>query len=203
MRTKALGFTLIEVLVALALTASVAVMAYSGLSSAMVARERLVREEAVLRDLQRFFNLIGRDLRHLVARPVRNEIGELEAAVIAEEDSLLRLALTRNGWDNFAGLPRSNLQRVGWWFEDGQLSRGYWPVLDRATETPLLEAVVLEDVLEFEVRLLDEEQRSRDDAWRVRWPESDSRLDELPVAVEVSVEIEDWGRATRIYLPAT
>ena len=203
------GFTLIEIIVALAITATVSVIAFAGLSSAIAARDSLIAEEARLRDLQRFFGLFGRDLRHLVGRPVTNEYGEQEAALLAEENSLQRLALTRNAWDNFSGLPRSSLQRVSWWLDGTELHRGYWPVLDRASETPTLDALVLDDVLELEVRFLiaqaevaeENQDVADDDAWTVTWPTDGLPIEALPRAVEVTVEIEDWGRATRLFLP--
>ena len=131
-----------------------------------------------------------------------NELGEVEAAVLGDDATLMRLALTRNAWDNFAGRARSNLQRVSWWLDDGEVRRAYWPVLDRASELPMIDATVLSEVSEFEVRYLADRRSNVEGAWKFDWPVDGAAATTLPLAVEVSIEIEDWGRATRVFLPA-
>ena len=66
------GFTLVEVLIALAITAFVAVVSYNGLSTVIsgVGSTRAVAEQTW--ELNRALMILGRDLRHFVPRPVRD-----------------------------------------------------------------------------------------------------------------------------------
>jgi general secretion pathway protein J len=193
------GFTLIEMLVALAITAVVAVMAYGGLRSALEARDVLQAQERRLTQVQILFQLLSRDLRHLQPRPVTNEFEEFEPALRSEFGVPERLRLTRNGWQNFADAPRSSLQRVVWRVEDDRLLRGYWPVLDRSGELPLIERTVIDEVLDLRLRFLD--LGSGAPRWLDAWPPQDRGLDDLPAAVEVTLELEGTGRLQRVFLP--
>ena len=199
MTVRAAGFTLIEVLVALALSALVAVMAYSGVSSALLARDALAAEEEQLRQMQTFFQLIGRDLRHLHPRPIVNEYDDLEPALRSVFGEPVRLSFTRNGWQNVADATRSTLQRVVWRIEDEQLQRGYWPVLDRSGELPPIERVVVDGVLELDLRFLD--LTAGAPRWSTNWPADEVTPEALPVAIEVTLETRGMGRVQRLFLP--
>jgi len=61
------------------------------------------------------------------------------------------------GWRNPLGLPRSEVQRVGYFIEEENLVRAYWPVLDRAQDTEPLFQTLLEDVQRLEFFALDNE----------------------------------------------
>ncbi len=60
--------------------------------------------------------------------------------------------LTRQGWRNPLGLRRSGLQRVGWEYTGTELRRRYWPVVDQGQEDESLDILMLDGVLEFEIR---------------------------------------------------
>ena len=70
------GFTLVEVLIAMAITALVSVVAYSGLSAALSGAESLRSSAARSHDLQQTLGLLSRDLRQVVNRPVIDEFGQ-------------------------------------------------------------------------------------------------------------------------------
>ena len=70
---NATGFTLIELVVALAIFALLSVMAYSGLRLVLDARERTAQQAERLATLQLAFTVIGRDLEQpSTARCVTN-----------------------------------------------------------------------------------------------------------------------------------
>ena len=108
-------------------------------------------------------------------------------------------------------MPRSALQRVQWWLEEGTLWRGYFPVLDRAPGTEAIETPILEEVTRFEVRFLsslDALDSDRNDVidrrdWQDNWIADFSQPDLLPappVAVEVVLDIARLGEIRRTYV---
>ena len=75
------GFTLIEVLVAMAITAVIAVLAYVSLSTVIVGVDSVRREADQINTLNRAFQVLARDIRQVVDRPILDEFGSREAAL--------------------------------------------------------------------------------------------------------------------------
>lgn len=210
-RVQARGFTLIEVLIALSITAFVAAVAYTSLSSAIAGVE-VVRESAARSgDMNRAWMIISRDLRQFVDRPVRDEFGETEPALVGGPAARYLLSFTRSGWHNPNGLPRSHLQRVSYLVEEEALWRESWPVLDRAPDTPVQRVKLLEGVENLEVAFLPslEEVRLGPDrtsldtrGWSEHWVRDTVEPGAIlppPVALEITLELTDLGELRRIY----
>ena len=205
------GFTLVEVLIAMAITALVSIIAYSGLSAALSGAEGLRAAASRSHDVHQTLGLLSRDLRQVVNRPVVDEFGQLAPALTGGELAREMLSLTRAGWHNSTAAPRSTLQRVQWWLEEDTLWRGYFPVLDRAPGTEAIETAVLEDVTRFELRFLSSTARLESDRndvidrrdWQENWVADLSQPGQLPappVAVEVVMEIAGLGEIRRTYV---
>lgn len=192
------GFTLIELLVALMIFAILSVMAYGGLRLVLDARERMAARTDLLAELQMGFTLIGRDIEQAINRPIRDEFGDpMEAMTGAGA----RMEFTRAGWRNPAGLPRSELQRVAYFLDGGELRRASWPTLDRTQANEPGETVLLSDVAGFEFRFL-----MQDGEWLAFWPPpgdaAATGAPVLPRAVEITLETEHWGRVSRLFRTA-
>lgn len=200
---RAAGFTLLELLVALAVFAFVSMMAYGGLRSVLDAREHTDRASRNLAELQLALTLMGRDLGHVVARPVRDVHGDPQAPlrfnVYSDQP---RLELVRTS-------ARSGLQRVAWEIAEGRLYRMYWSVLDGADPAePQGRLPVLGPVAETEQTV----RGVKDWTLRFHYRDTDGslgaseswpleinpgNLDELPLALELTLELEDLGPVTR------
>ena len=115
------GFTLVEVLIAMAIIALISVVAYTGLSSALSGAESLRGASERTYDINQTWALLSRDLRQVVNRPIVDEFGQVVPALLGGEMAREPLALTRAGWHNSSAAPRSTLQRVRWWLEDERL----------------------------------------------------------------------------------
>lgn len=210
-RRSGAGFTLIEVLIALAISAFVAAVAYSSLASAMQAVESTRAAAQRTYELNRAWMIISRDLRQFVPRPVRDEFGQVEPAMAGGAAARFALSFTRSSWHNPNGQERSNLQRVNYRVEDGALWRDSYPVLDRAPESlpqqvRLLEGVeVLELVFLGDLAAAEREGRGitvDTRGWQASWVADTSAPDlELPppAALEIRMELEDLGELRRIY----
>ena len=80
---SAAGFTLVEVLIAMAITALISVVAYTGLSSALSGAESLRSASGRAHDINQTLALLSRDLRQVVNRPVVDEFGQVVPALWA------------------------------------------------------------------------------------------------------------------------
>ena len=129
------GFTLVEVLVAMAITALISVVAYGALSSALSGAESVRSAMVRSQDINQTLALLSRDIRQVVNRSISDEFDQRAPALSGGELSRYSLTLTRAGWHNSTGAPRSTLQRVSWWIEDDVLWRAHFPVLDRTPGT--------------------------------------------------------------------
>jgi general secretion pathway protein J len=211
---RARGFTLIEVLIAMAITAFVAAAAYGGVSAVLSGAERLQLAQTRTEELNRALAFLNRDLRQFVDRPVRDEYGELQPALSGGPLAWFPLSLTRSGWYNSLGQPRGDLQRVQYYLEDDALWRAYYPVLDRVPSTPRLETRLLDGVTDLEIRFLRQLEGLRvsregvvdTTGWELNWiPDTSApsaRL-EPPLALELRLEIAELGTLRRLYvLPA-
>ena len=209
--SKAAGFTLIEVLIALAITAFIAAIAYSSLSTALQAVEATRATAQRSYEVNRAWMIISRDLRQFVARPVRDEFGQVEPAMVGGLAARFPLSFTRTGWHNPNDIARSNLQRVNYRVEDGVLWRDAFAVLDRAPDTVPQQLRLLEGVevleLVFLGNLTDAQPAGRGIAletrdWLADWvPDTSTPDAELtpPAALEFRLQLEDLGEMRRIY----
>ena len=151
------GFTLLEILVALTVFAIIGVMSAQLLSQTVRSNESLTDRGQRLTDIHRAMHAIQRDIMQLTPRPVRDEFSgpgdqPLRALMIGTDGAL---EFSRDGWRNPLGLPRSEVQRVAYRWEDDKLIRGYWLVLDRAPDSEPIQQVVLEGVQQIEFFALD------------------------------------------------
>ncbi|MBL8259274.1 MAG: type II secretion system minor pseudopilin GspJ [Candidatus Competibacteraceae bacterium] len=199
MRRAARGFTLLELLVALAVFAIMATAAYSGLSNVLATRTALEAQSRRLAAVQLAVFRLEQDIEQAAPRAIRDEYGDFQTALLGGELATDQLVLTRAGWDNPLGQPRANLQRVAYRFRDGRLWRLYWDVLDRGGLSEPRETLLLDRVRDFRVRFLQAKN------WLKAWPplasdeeQTRKNREALPRAIEISLTLEDWGEITRL-----
>jgi len=191
------AFSLVELLVALAVFATMAALAYGGLDSIARTRMELGRQQDAFRDLMRGVGLIERDLRQAIARPVRGNYGEPLPALMGNSG---HIEFTRTGFANPQAEPRSNLERVLYEFDDDALKRGVYPALDRAPASAPTLSTLRGNVETFRLRYLDAGNR-----WGDTWPplrETDAGpldpLAQLPRAVEFRIGTRDYGEVSGV-----
>jgi general secretion pathway protein J len=193
------AFTLIELLVALFITAVIFAMGYGAINQALNDREALQVRQDRLTAVQKTIGILTRDFTQLAPRPIREPIGDgWQPAVRTSGDGESLVEFTRGGWPNPAGIQRPALQRVAYVFEDDTLQRQHWTVLDATLASPVVRRDLLDRVTGVTFRFMDGARQ-----WRTEWPvpqPGDLQTTNLmrPIAVEVTLELEDWGRLVRI-----
>jgi general secretion pathway protein J len=191
------GFTLLELLVAMFIAAVIFAMGYGAINQAVKSRIELQEQQAKLLELQTGVRVIEQDLVQLAPRPIRQPVGsDSYPALMASLTTQPFLALTRAGWTNPSGLQRPELQRVAYYFENGTLRREYWTVLDPTQASKAVRRDVLTHLKSVSLRFYNQGQ-----TWGNQWPLS-QRADDYPsrpIAVEITLETEDWGKIVRVF----
>lgn len=184
------GFSLVEMLVALAIFAIIAVGALGLLRFSVDAELTSRAKTQQIAQLRRFLSVWNADLAQAVPRQARDADGRertaLEAPAGSPDGVVLRL--TRGGWSNFDGSPRPSLQRVEYVWQGGKLLRAGYPFLDgaRADAPSALADAPVPPVLRF---------RTSDGNWQARW--EPQRSGELPVAIELALR-QPGGQVLRV-----
>ena len=188
------GFTLIEILVALAVFSVLSVMAYGGLRTLLITRDTVDYRSQQLAQSQTAFLLLQQDLEQLLPRGVRNQYGDREPALTTSDQAGHALAFTRGGQRSRHLQRRSALQRIAYQLEDETLYRMSWPALDGAEEEAARVMPLLQGVQEINIQFLGE-------SWVSVWPPSaePGKLDVLPRAVEIEVSLAHWGKVRRLF----
>lgn len=199
---QARGFTLAELLVALLITAIIFAMGYGAINQALSNREAVTRNQQRLAEIQRTMRMLVQDFSQASPRPVREPVGGApEGAFISgRPGSGALVTLTRAGWANPAGVQRATLQRVSYGLVDGRLVRETRPMLDAVSTAPSRSQTLIQGVRSLRFRYLDDGRN-----WRDVWPVPQAgalsparMLRWRPRAVEVTIDLEDWGRVVRI-----
>lgn len=192
------AFTLIEVLVAMAVFGIMSMLAYltlgQTLSNADLLTDRMERLQAV----QRSIRYLSSDLMQTSPRPVRLELGDnFSPALQSTLGSDFALELTHGGWGNPAGLPRGTQQRTAYRLEDDELVRYHWTTLDRTFGNEPVATILLDEVESLLFRYLDTAGE-----WSNTWPpqaaQGSNSLRSRPRAVEILLTLSDEGEITRV-----
>lgn len=191
------GFTLIEVLVALAVFGVLSALAYMTLGQTLSNADMLTERMDRLQSIQRTMNYLSTEFMQAAPRSIRADLGQYEPALQSSFASDFALKITHGGWPNSAGVPRSTQQRTAYRVEEEELVRYHWNVLDRTVSNVPIATVLLDDLESLTFRFL---QINGD--WVDQWPpvnaQTSSNSTMLPRAVEITLVLPDEGELRRI-----
>lgn len=181
------GFTLVEMMVALVLFAVIAGGAIGLLRFSVDAEIGGRKVTTRIADQRRFLAVWTADLAQAAARPARDVGGATQPAMVQGANGAL-IDLTRSGWDNLTGEPRSSLQRVSWRVEGDRLVRVGFPRTDGASAPEASPMLRLYGTPRLRFRMAEGN-------WMDRWV--GEKPTDLPGAVELTLPQED-GTSLRI-----
>lgn len=200
--SRSRGFTLIEVLVSIFLLSVLSAFCYATLNYVGKSRENAKAAFDRTRELQLAIHTLVTDFEQIEPRAVRDVLGQNRLPVLKADRSTTELAaFTRGGWPNPAGLQRGTLQRVTYSLENGTLMRGYTTVLDATLSNTPVRRELLKDVVQVQLRFMDPSR-----TWIDQWPALSGgggatnavAVETRPLAVEITLELRDFGRIVRV-----
>ena len=192
------AFTLIELLIAMAIFAVLAVISYRTLDSLFKTREHLNVQSSRLRDVALLFARLENDFAAVVARRVRNADNQEDAALrlsplppAAEDASLV---FTRAGFSGSTGTS-SGPQRIGYRLRDGTLQLVMWPHLDMAPRIAPQVYSALTGVRDAKWRAMDGGGNFSAE-WRSSAADS---VNSFPFGLELAITLTTGEQYTRLF----
>lgn len=197
------GFTLIEILVAMAIFTIIG-LASTGVLNSVINSDQLSSERfAKLESLQRAMLTMERDILQIVPRTVRVNSEFVSAVLTGGEDVLESdadgISFVRIGWYNPQMLlPRSTLQAVGYRIQEEQLQRLYGNYVDNVIGYEPKIKTLLTDVEDFRVSFLtDREHLEEPEKWQESYSET-----ALPLAISITIVSKTFGEIRREFMLA-
>jgi general secretion pathway protein J len=194
---KAGGFSLLEMVVAIAIFSVIAIVSYASLSRFLNTYETLGARDAKFREVELSFARLARDFRYSADRSVRDEYGDNQPALLVEPDQppvsgeMMRLTVSAPDVNiNSLG----DLRRVAWRLEDGKLVRVQWSVLDGAVEEESISQTVLGGVDSVNVQLIFVDQQNN-----LKYLDTYNGTGDRPRGVEIELSLKDGRRYQRVF----
>jgi general secretion pathway protein J len=188
------GFTLVEALVAIAILALVALLAWRATASMTDSEIRLTAERARWQGLDAVLTRIEADLRASTPRAARRGAGNDAAWSLAPADATgnALLVFTRAG-PSAIDEPGNAGQRVGYRYRNRQFEVMYWPHIDNVSAEDATSYGLTEEVASFRVFAL-----TADNRWSDRWPLPGSLP--IPRGVRVELQLFDGSVIERLFV---
>lgn len=192
------GFTLIEMLVAVAILAMLSLLAYQILYQVQVSNDVSKKKSQQINAIQKAIIVLDSDFRQIADRQFRTNGAEAEELKLLWQQGLLGgdgfgLLFARSGWDNHQWqFPRGDVIKVGYRIRKGQLQRLWWRYPDSVVGDSGNTQTVLDGVSGFTVRFY----------YQGKWLSNWDKKHVLPDAVSVQLTLDDYGNIERTYLVA-
>ena len=180
------GFTLIEVMVAIAVFATLSFSAYQVVNQVQRSNELSLEKSERIKQLQRSLVFLDNDFRQIVARPFRTNGEKVSDKLLSADEYLLDsesqgILFVRLGWKNpQQAFPRGEITKVGYRLVENTIERLWW----RYPDTPVGQKPVV-------TPLIDDGKK-----WVKIWDVKN----QLPKATKVIITFKDYGDVERIYL---
>lgn len=193
------GFTLIELIIAIAIFSLIALAANQVLGTVTSSSSVSDHELSNLQNLQRAMLVIERDFQQIADRVPRIQGQENQLIInggeFEFESDAYGISIVRSGWHNpQLVLPRSSLQNVIYRMQDEQLQRLHTNYVDSVIGTEPKVRVLLEDIEDFTIEVLREVNIGDD----FEWSETIEST-ELPKAIQITIVSKHYGELRRVF----
>ena len=206
--SKTRGFTLVEVLVTIAIFALLGLGSFAVLDQVLRTKQQSEQRLGQIEQLQYAWLLIHNDVRQAVAKPTRPDMNEVVQRYVSNEREQFdsdsgALAIVRSGYDNPGLLlPRSELQPVVYRVRGATLERVSSYFVNDAQVEPQVQPL-LDNIDSFYVRFFrGNEQADGNQGQTAGWSERWTTEGDMPQAIEVTIVSSAFGEMSRIFLLA-
>ncbi len=181
------GFTLIEILIALSIFSIMAVMSSTVLYTTFNARDKTTEHAIRLSKLQVAMVLIERDFSQIVNQPISvASISQAGVVGLSEEIKFSRGGVINPLFEE----KRSTIGRVKYFLDNNKLIRSSSVAINRAKQLTSQTEVLLSNVLELKFEYI-----NKNGLVQQQWYNK-----ELPKAIRISLQLDDWGKISQIYV---
>jgi general secretion pathway protein J len=185
-----------EILIALFIFAIVAAITTTVLRSVLNTRESINNSMEELGELQIAMALMEQDIRQATNRDIQIGLSDTEPAFVGSAD---KVSFTHAGLVNpLMQFARSTLQRVSYYYHDGNLYRVTSPVLDPTQQTKPISKKILSKVEWIKFSFMGE-QNTLHSTWPLRLNETKEEMIALPRAVKVYIKLKKQGEMNLLF----
>ncbi|MGV3740524.1 MAG: type II secretion system minor pseudopilin GspJ [Gammaproteobacteria bacterium] len=194
---KQRGFTLIEIIIALAVFAIIASFTSYILAQSFNVDKRLKTQRVQQHRIELALILLRRETQQIINRPVRGNEQSLIPAFIAHANTL---EFTRNGNVNpNAVAQRSTLKRVAYLCYGKKLIRRTWDLLDSPDRRQFRSQVLLDQVKSCGFTYMDVKHQAHTE-WKIVAGDRKDQISPLPTSIICHLNLENLGKV-EIVLP--
>jgi len=189
------GFTLIEAIVSLALLAVLSVMSYQAIEVVIGVDERSRNDLADEAQLQRAWQIIGRDLMHLRPRRFSDGLGSVEPAYVTDVSNF-GVRFSRGGGPMVRSNP-SGVRRIDYKLnQEQQLIRTSWAITESPRQSDGTVLTLLDNVSKVEFNHL-----AKSGNYSLDWPPINVNLSPyaLPRMISVTITAENGFETSRLF----
>jgi general secretion pathway protein J len=183
---KKVGFTLVELMVAILIFSIISIISYRTLASLVTTKQIVTSTQDKWSGIVNAVSLISSSWNRSIPLTVRDENGLLMPAVIGKDkldratDAQLELTLSGYISDPVFGTIRP--RRLGFRFDDGKLFLVTWPVLNRVRTTQPQLDLLMDNVASFQQSFI-----YPDKTWHDEWPPAGVPIDQLPLGLKFTI----------------
>lgn len=188
------GFTLLELLVALAIFAFLGAMAYGGLAAMLRTAEGTGAAREELAALQRGLRLLEEDMTFVLDRKARDGLGTTRPSFMSGTDGQTLLEFSRSTRPR-EGLMPAPVERLRYVLDGGNLIRQSWNPPDAARLEPDMSVTLWRDVESISFTFLDAGLQTASS-----WPPPNVENPGLPRGVEMRLQLKGQGELHRLLL---
>ncbi len=188
-----LGYTLIEVMIALMVFAIITTISASVMYHVFDIRSRVAQQAKQLEELQLVMTRLQHDATQLIARSVRTPDMQEVAAFVG---TYQYMEFTRGGVVNPKAIAkRSELKRVAYLCTKGMLVRRSWEALDTPERNHYEDQPLLQNLATCSFAYVSKYQQIMPQ-WQATVSQNREAMEVIPSGIQVTLNLPGWGKMT-------